>query len=393
MDLETLLRTMASEGASDLFLSVGAPPALKTEGETRMLDAPAVDPGAMAKVADALLDESAKKAFAARHEMNLTIERPAVGRFRANLYQQRGQTAVAIRYVPARIPGFDTLNLPPQIKDLIMLRRGLVLVVGAAGSGKSTTLAALIEHRNQQRAGHILTIEDPIEFVHAHAKSIVDQREVGVDTESYAQALKNAMREAPDLILIGEIRDRETMEQALLYAEAGQLCLATLHANNAAQAIERVLAFFPEHAHTQVLMDLAQNLKAVLSQRLVRSADGGRRVPAVELLLQTAFVSDLIMKGQINQLREAMKQGIDSGMLTYEESLLRLYEAGRITFDEALDNADSRSDFALRVRLTEPLTLAEKGDTGMTVEKTTAAPVPEERDAGWVDDSARAGRI
>jgi twitching motility protein PilU len=392
MDLTEYLRMMVAQDASDLFLSVGAPPAMRTEGETRILDAPVLDSQALADIADSLLDEGRKKAFEQAHEMNLTADREGIGRFRVNLYRQRGETAIAIRYIPSRIPDIDTLNLPPNIKDLIMLKRGLVLVVGAAGSGKSTTLAAMIDYRNRHRSGHILTIEDPIEFVHAHNKSIVDQREVGVDTNSYADALKNAMREAPDVIMIGEIRDRETMEQALLYAETGQLCIATLHSNNASQTLDRIVTLFPEGARGQVLQDLSQNLKAVLSLRLLRSASGGRRVPAVELLLQTAFVSDMIHKGEISQLKEAMKQGLDSGMLTFEESLLRLYRARRISMDEALDNADSRSDLSLRVRLSEPLPLELEARQRMVIDKSAEARLNEPK-AGWQEEEPSARRF
>ncbi|HET7778554.1 MAG TPA: PilT/PilU family type 4a pilus ATPase [Rudaea sp.] len=392
MDLTEYLRMMVAQDASDLFLSVGAPPAIKTEGETRIIDAPVLDSAAVSTVADSLLDAGRKNVFDQTHEMNLTVDRQGIGRFRVNLYRQRGETGIAIRYIPNRIPSLESLNLPPNVRDLVMLKRGLVLVVGAAGSGKSTTLAALIDYRNQHRSGHILTIEDPIEFVHAHGKSIVDQREVGIDTNSYAEALKNAMREAPDVIMIGEIRDRETMEQALLYAETGQLCLATLHSNNANQTLDRILNFFPEAAHKQVLQDLSLNLKAVLSQRLLRSASGGRRVPAVELLLQTAFVSDLILKGEISQLKEAMKQGLDSGMLTFEESLLRLYRARRISMDEALENADSRSDLSLRVRLSEPLSLELEQQQRLAIDKSQEARLNEPR-AGWKEEAPSARRI
>ncbi|HSC10574.1 MAG TPA: PilT/PilU family type 4a pilus ATPase [Rhodanobacteraceae bacterium] len=392
MDLTEYLRMMVAQDASDLFLSVGAPPAIKTEGETRIIDAPVLDSAAVSTVADSLLDAGRKNVFDQTHEMNLTVDRQGIGRFRVNLYRQRGETGIAIRYIPNRIPSLESLNLPPNVRDLVMLKRGLVLVVGAAGSGKSTTLAALIDYRNQHRSGHILTIEDPIEFMHAHGKSIVDQREVGIDTNSYAEALKNAMREAPDVIMIGEIRDRETMEQALLYAETGQLCLATLHSNNANQTLDRILNFFPEAAHKQVLQDLSLNLKAVLSQRLLRSASGGRRVPAVELLLQTAFVSDLILKGEISQLKEAMKQGLDSGMLTFEESLLRLYRARRISMDEALENADSRSDLSLRVRLSEPLSLELEQQQRLAIDKSQEARLNEPR-AGWKEEAPSARRI
>lgn len=363
MDLNEYLRMMATQNASDLFLSVGAPPAMKIEGETRMLDAPVLDPQTVAQIADALLDDAHKQAFAQAREMNLTISKADVGRFRVNLYRQRGEPAIAIRYIPNQIPSLESLNLPPNLKDVILLPRGLVLVVGASGSGKSTTLAAMIDYRNKNRGGHILTIEDPIEFLHSHNKSIVDQREVGQDTNSFADALTNALRESPDVIMIGEIRDRETMEQALIYAQTGQLCLATLHANNANQAIDRIINFFPDSARKQVLLDLSLYLCAVVSQRLLRSATGGRRVPAVELLLQTSHVSDLIQKGEIEQLKDAMKQGLDSGMLTFEESLLRLYHTGQIDLEEALENADSRSDLSLRVRLSQPLRLVDQPES------------------------------
>lgn len=376
MDLDRYLREMVARNASDLFLSAGAAPALKVEGQTHLLDAPPLGAAEIDDVAGRLLDEAQKRAFAQTHELNVGITRAPLGRFRVNLYRQRGNTAIAIRLVPERIPTIASLNLPPILEELIMLPRGLVLVVGASGSGKSTTLAAMIDHRNRHSGGHILTIEDPIEFLHRHEQSIVDQREVGYDTTSFADALRNAMREAPDVIMIGEVRDRATMEQALIYAQTGQLCLATLHANNANQALDRVLGFFPDSAHQQVLMDLAFNLKAVVSQRLLRNARGGRRVPAVEILLQTSHVSDLILKGEIFKLKEAMKQGIDSGMMTFEESLLRLYQSGNITLDEALDNADSRADLSLRVRLSEPLDLmlAEKERLDVTAQEAQAAP-------------------
>ena len=385
MNIDSYLREMASRNASDLFLSVGAPPALKVEGETHLLAAPPLNSKEIGDVADTLMNEAQERAFAQTHEMNLSLARPQLGRFRVNLYRQRGETAIAVRYIPDRIPTIESLNLPLILKDLIMLPRGLVLVVGASGSGKSTTLAAMIDHRNRHRSGHILTIEDPIELVHRHDKSIVDQREVGLDTMSFADALQNAMREAPDVIMIGEIRDRATMEQALIYAETGQLCLATLHANNANQTLDRIMNFFPDSAHKQVLTDLSLNLKAVVSQRLLRSTTGGRRVPSVEILLQTSHVSDLILKGEIAQLKDAMKQGIDSGMMTFEESLLRLYQSGKITLEEALDNADSRSDLALRVRLSEPLNMALQEKEELTVD-TPEESAPKDPDAHtmWV---------
>jgi twitching motility protein PilU len=392
MNLDEYLRMMVAEQASDLFLSVGAAPAIKVEGETRILDAPKLDSDTVTAVALGLLDAPRRKEFEFVHEMNLAMTRNGIGRFRVNIYRQRSETGVAIRYISDRIPAIESLNLPANVKDLVMLRRGLVLIAGAVGCGKSTTLASLIDYRNRTRTGHILTIEDPIEFVHAHARSIVDQREVGIDTASFADALRNAVREAPDVIMIGEIRDRESMEQALLYAQTGQLCLATLHASNAVQTLDRILAFFPEYVHAQVLMDLSENLQAVLSQRLLKSAGGGRRVPAAELLLRTTFVSDLIRKGHFEQLRDAMKQGIDAGMMTFEESLLRLYRTGRITLDEALDNADSRSDLALRIRLSEPLPVPPGDGASLTVE-TADQPSTARGDPGWVDERAHKRRI
>ena len=394
MAMPEFLNEMVSRNASDLLLSVGSPPAMRIEGSMVMINDTPIESRQLAELADSVLDASQKQVFSARHEMNLTIDRPRLGRFRISMYRQRGEPAMAIRYIPHEVPSLDSLHLPAALKDLILLPRGLVLVVGASGSGKSTTLAAMIDYRNRNLSSHILTIEDPIEYVHQHHKSIVDQREVGPDTESFALALENAMRESADIIMIGEIRDRATMEQALLYAQTGQLCLATLHATNASQALDRILCLFPDSARQQVLMDLSLNLKAVISQRLLRSADGGRRVPAIELLLQTSLVSDLILKGEIHQLREAMKQGFDSGMTTFEESLWRLYSDGRISMEEALENADSRTDFSLRVRLSEPLSLADRDTDTMSLQKSAAVPAAaESADAGWVDDRERAHRV
>ncbi|MGA9333048.1 MAG: PilT/PilU family type 4a pilus ATPase [Rudaea sp.] len=393
MNLSEYLQTMADQGASDLFLSVGAAPAIKVEGETRMLDAPALDSDAVAQLADAILDEEHKRVFDRKHEMNLTLPQAGTGRFRVNLYRQRGETGIAIRYVPESIPTIESLNLPAILEELIMRPRGLVLVVGATGSGKSSTLAAMIDYRSKHRSGHILTIEDPIEFVHQHGKSIVDQREVGFDTNSYADALQNALRESPDVVMIGEIRDRETMQQALIFAETGQLCLATLQANNAAQALDRIVGLFPDSARKQVLMDLSLNLQAVVSQRLLRRSAGGRRLPAVEVLLHSRHVSDLILKGEIDRLKDAMKQGLDAGMMTFEESLLRLYQAGKVSLDEALDNADSRSDLALRVRLSEPLEVALQRGQPFSVEPSAVESPTLDPGAGLVDDRSRRHRV
>ena len=304
-------------------------------------------------MAYSVMNDRQQKDFDSAMEMNLAVAPKDIGRFRVNIYRQRGDVAIAIRYITNRIPGLLELNLPALLEELVMVPRGLVLVVGTTGSGKSTTLASMIDYRNEHRTGHILTIEEPIEYLHTHKRCIVDQREIGLDTQSYANALKNAMREAPDVIMIGEIRDRETMQQAIAYAETGHLCLSTLHANNANQTIDRIINFFPDSARHQLLIDLSLNLKAVISQRLLRGVDG-KRIPAVELLLQTPYVSDLIQKGEIDLLKEAMKSGVDRGMQTFDESLYRLYQAGRITLETALENADSRTDLMLRVRLQGP---------------------------------------
>jgi twitching motility protein PilU len=325
--------------------------------------------------------------FAKSMEMNLAHDEPDVGRFRINIYRQRGDAAIAIRYINSRIPSIEELNLPPILKELVMLPRGLVVISGSVGSGKSTALASMIDYRNTQTAGHILTVEEPIEYLHSHKQSIVDQREVGLDTLSYANALKNAMREAPDVIVIGEIRDRETMEAALAYAETGHLCLSTLHSSNASQALERIGSFFPEDARSQVLFDLSLNLQAIVSLRLL-DGENGRRIPAVEVVLKTAYVSDLIAKGQIDLLRDAMKEATESGMQTFDDALFRLYANAGISFDEALSHADSRTDLQLRIRLgglrRPDVTAAEAGT--MRLEPLTG--VAEQIESGnWIGDS------
>jgi len=352
-DLTAFMQLLAKHKGSDMFLSAGAPPSLKIEGNTVHVGEQTLTPDQTRAMAYSIMSDKQQKEFEAIMEMNLAVGLPDVGRFRVNVYRQRGNIAIVVRYISTDIPPLEKLNLPEKLKEIIMVPRGLVLVVGSTGSGKSTALASMIDFRNINRTGHILTIEEPIEFLHKHKKSIVDQREVGIDTISYENALKNAMREAPDVILIGEIRDRETMHHAIAYAETGHLCLATLHANNANQTLDRILNFFPESARHQLLIDLSLNLQAVLSLRLIKSTDG-KRVPAVELLLKTPYVADLIEKGEIDQIREAMKQGLNQGMLTFDESLYQLYIAGRITLNDALENANSRTDLALRIRLNQP---------------------------------------
>ncbi len=369
MELTQYLRLMAAENASDIFFSVGAPPSVKIDGETRHLGETPLATDAVRDLAYSIMSDRQQRDFEQTMEMNLAIGLPDTGRFRINIYRQRGNVAMAIRYVTSRIPSLDELNLPPILSELIMYPRGLILVVGASGSGKSTTLASMIDYRNARKTGHILTVEDPMEYLHEHKQSIVDQREVGLDTMSYSAALKNAMREAPDVIMIGEIRDRETMQAAIAYAETGHLCLSTLHANNANQTLDRIINFFPDTARHQLLIDLSLNLKGVISQRLLRGRNG-KRVPAVEILLSTPYVADLIEKGEIATIKEAMKQSLEHGMLTFDESLYRLYANGRISYSEAMEHADSRTDLSLRIRLQGPPPApSDDPESGMTLEE------------------------
>jgi twitching motility protein PilU len=349
-DLSHYLSAMVTHGASDLFLSAGTPPALKVHGVMRRLQEDPLNPERIKRLAYSAMRESQIREFEATLECDLAVAINGLGRFRINVFRQRGEVAVVVRHVNARIPSLETLKLPASISRLSMLKRGLVLIVGAAGSGKSTTLASLIDHRNQNAAGHILTVEDPMEFEHSHGKSIVDQREVGLDTKSFDEALRHAMREAPDVIMIGEIRDLNTMQHALAYAETGHLCLSTLHANNANQAIQRILNFFPEAAHRQVLMDLSLNLKGVVGQRLIRGVQG-KLVPAVEVMLLSPYVSDLIQKGQVDDIKDVMAKSNELGMRTFDQSLYDLYTQGELTAEQAVEHADSRTDLSLRIRL------------------------------------------
>jgi len=353
MEISSFLELVATRNGSDLFLSTGAPPCVKIRGATFHMQHDVLLSEDTRAMAYALMNERQQKEFEQVMEMNLAVGLKGIGRFRVNIYRQRGDIAIVARYIKAEIPSIEVLNLPRILQDLIMTPRGLILVVGSTGSGKSTTLASMIDYRNERRTGHMLTIEEPIEFLHSHKQSIVDQREIGIDTLTYANALKNAMREAPDVILIGEIRDRETMQHAIAYAETGHLCLSTLHANNANQTLDRIINFFPDAARHQLLIDLSLNLRAVVSQRLVRTVDG-LSVPAVELLLRTPFVADLIAKGDISEIKEAMKQGSALGMMTFDQSLYSLYAAGRISYRVALANADSQTDLALQIRLVGP---------------------------------------
>ncbi|HVJ61492.1 MAG TPA: PilT/PilU family type 4a pilus ATPase [Tahibacter sp.] len=352
MDIGYFLKLMTEKGASDMFLTTGAPVNIKVEGRLYPLGNTGLPSGMVKKIAYSLMDEGQVPQFERDLELNMAIAVKDAGRFRINVFKQRGEVGMVIRAIKSEIPTVDTLKLPQIFKDIIMEPRGLILVVGATGSGKSTTLAAMIDHRNSSQSGHILTIEDPIEYLHRHKKSIVNQREVGLDTHSYHEALKNAMREAPDVIMIGEIRDIDTMEAAIAFSETGHICLATLHSNNADQTIERILNFFPESAHKNILMNLALNLKAVISQRLVVGKDG-RRMPAVEILINTPHIRDLMRRGQVHEIKEAMDRSLQEGMQTFDQALYRLYKEGKIELEEALAKADSRDGLALKIRLAE----------------------------------------
>ena len=352
MDLSHYFKLMADKNASDMFLTSGAPVNIKVEGKLVQLGSAPLPTGMSKKIAYSLMDEAQIAQFEREMEMNMAIAVPDSGRFRVNVFRQRGEVALVIRAIRSAIPSIEELQLPLVLKDIIMAPRGLVLIVGSTGAGKSTTLASMIDHRNTTTTGHILTIEDPIEYLHRHKKSIVNQREVGLDTHSFHAALKNAMREAPDVILIGEIRDAQTMEAAIAFAETGHLCLATLHSNNADQTIERILNFFPEGAHKNVLMNLALNLKAVVSQRLVVGVDG-RRLPATEVLINTPLIRDLLRRGQVHEIKMAMEESLQEGMQSFDQCLFRLHKEGRIEMEEALKAADSRDGLALKFRLSE----------------------------------------
>jgi twitching motility protein PilU len=349
-DLHALLGTMVERGASDLYLTNGAPPHVRVQGRSLPLPLPALQPGRAGALAYAAMSTQQIADFERTLESNLAYTVPEIGRFRINVYRQRGETAMVARRIESRIAGFDELGLPGVARDLAMLPRGLVLVVGAAGSGKSTTLAAMVDYRAHHSNGHILSVEDPIEFLFSHGSCTVDQREVGIDTRSFADALRNAMRQAPDMIMIGEIRDRETMEQAMAYAESGQLCVSTMHASNASQALKRVVNFFPGHMHPQLLMDLSLNLQGVISQRLLPGLRGAR-VLAAETMVHTAYVADLIQKGAIDELRPAIEKSGEAGMRSFDQVLLELAQAGMIDAETALAHADSRANLSVRMRL------------------------------------------
>ncbi|GAB3318313.1 PilT/PilU family type 4a pilus ATPase [Haliea atlantica] len=349
MRISEWLKTLASEGGSDLYLSTGAPPCAKFQGKLRPIGREVLKPGEIRAIANEVMDATQRAAFEEELEMNLAMSLPGHGRFRVNIFMQRNEVSIVARNIVAEIPSWQNLRLPPVLIDVIMRKRGLVLFVGATGSGKSTSLAALIDYRNSNSAGHIVTIEDPVEYIHNHKKSIVNQREVGVDTRNWHNALKNTLRQAPDVILIGEIRDRETMEHAIAFAETGHLCISTLHANNANQALDRIINFFPEERRGQLLMDLSLNLQAFVSQRLIPTVDG-KRCGAFEVLLGSPLVADLILKGEIDGIKEVMKKSENQGMKTFDSAVFELWEEGLISEEEALRNADSVNNLRLRIK-------------------------------------------
>ena len=346
-----LLRLMVQKKGSDLFITAGFPPAIKVDGKITPQSNQSLTPQHTAELARAIMNDKQAAEFESTKECNFAISPAGIGRFRVNAFVQQARIGVVLRTIPAVIPTFESLDLPPVLKDICMTKRGLVILVGGTGTGKSTTLAAMVAYRNSNSFGHIITVEDPIEFVHDHKKCIITQREVGIDTDTWEAALKNTLRQAPDVILMGEVRDRETMDHAIAFAETGHLCMATLHANSANQALDRIINFFPEERRQQLLMDLSLNLRALVSQRLLPMRDGKGRVAAIEIMLNSPLISDLIFKGEVHEIKEIMKKSRELGMQTFDQALFDLYEAGKISYEDALRNADSVNDLRLQIKL------------------------------------------
>jgi twitching motility protein PilU len=349
--MHDLLRAMVAKKASDLFITSGFPPAIKLDGKMTPVASQPLTPQHTSELTRAMMNDKQAQAFEATKECNFAINPGGIGRFRVNAFVQQGRIGMVLRTITTTIPKFEELNLPSVLKDICMTKRGLIIMVGGTGSGKSTSLAAMVGYRNENSYGHIVTIEDPVEFTHEHKNCVVTQREVGVDTENWFSALKNTLRQAPDVILIGEIRDRETMDYAIAFAETGHLCMATLHANSANQALDRVINFFPDERREQLLMDLSLNMRAMISQRLIPRESGTGRIAAMEIMLNSPLIQDLIFKGEVAQIKEVMSRSNRLGMKTFDQALYDLYEAGLISYEDALRNADSKNELRLRIKL------------------------------------------
>jgi len=349
--MHQLLAMMVQKKGSDLFITAGFPPAMKVDGKMTPVTTNPLTPQHTIELARAVMNDKQSAEFEAKKECNFAISPAGIGRFRVNAFMQQGRTGMVLRTINTTIPKLEDLNLPPVLKDVAMTKRGLVLFVGGTGSGKSTSLAAMIGYRNQNSFGHIITIEDPVEYVHEHKNCIITQREVGVDTDSWEAALKNTLRQAPDVILIGEIREMETMEHAIAFAETGHLCMGTLHANSTNQALDRIINFFPEERRDQLLMDLSLNLRGICSQRLIPLKEGKGRAAAIEIMLNSPLISDLVFKGEVHEIKEIMKKSRELGMQTFDQALFDLYEGGKISYEDALRNADSVNDLRLQIKL------------------------------------------
>lgn len=382
MDFRSYLKIMVDQDASDLYLSSGAPISAKINGSLTALEETRLTPDQVRTVAYAVMDADQTAEFEHKPEMNLAISEQGIGRFRVNIFRQRNSISMVIRNIKTEIPAWEALGLPEVLTEVIMAKRGLVLFVGATGSGKSTSLASLIDYRNTNSAGHIITIEDPIEFVHSHKQSIVNQREVGVDTDSYEDALKNTLRQAPDVILIGEIRDRDTMEHAIAFAETGHLAISTLHANNANQALDRIINFFPEDRRNQLLLDLSLNLRAFVSQRLVKTVDG-KRTAAVEILLGTPLVQDMIRRGDVHEIKEVMVKSENLGMQTFDNALYKLYRAGIIDLEEAARNADSPNNLRVKANLNDTTAAERESSIDLSLLEEEEIEEDDEQEPSW----------
>lgn len=372
MDIHSLLTTMVEKGASDLFITAGVPPSIKLNGKMIPITNTPLSPEVTRETVLSVMNEDQRKEFVKTKELNFAVSARGVGRFRASAFYQRNLTGIVIRRIETHIPQIDDLGLPDIVKDLAMTKRGLVVFVGATGTGKSTSLASMIGHRNQNSRGHIICVEDPIEYIHQHDGCIVTQREVGIDTESFEVALKNMLRQAPDVIMIGEIRTKEAMEQAITFSETGHLCLCTLHANNANQALDRILHFFPPERHPQLWMDLSLNLRGMIAQQLIPTPDGKSRRAVVEVLLNTPLASDLIRKGEVQKLKELMKRSGEAGMQTFDQALYTLYTRGEITYEDAIAHADSANDLRLMIKLEreDNAQLLDNSTSGLSLEET-----------------------